>query len=181
MKYRTLTREDVWHYMDDIYSCYKTNHLVFDNQCPFDFMYPRDSAEFIQDYVEARDSCVVGIFDNNENFLLGLIILDNIRMANRSIAQLHIVNDKSIFGKKARDIYKQFLDNNVIDTFYAEIPTIAVHAIGICKRLGFKKTGYIPDALPYTNNKGEERMYDLQIWTYRKGEPEICQDLKEEK
>ena len=105
------------------------------------------------------------IFDDEEEFLYGLVIFDNIRMANKASAQVHIVNDKSIFGKKVRDIYKHIIETCGFDILYAEIPSIAVHAIGMCKRLGFKKTGYIPEALPYVNSKGIEQMYDIQIWS----------------
>ena len=82
--------------------------------------------------------------------------------------ELHIVNDKSIFGRKVRGLYEEILATCMFDTLYAEIPSIAVHAIALCKRLGFKKTGYIPNVLPYVNSKGVEQMYDIQIWSLNK-------------
>ena len=35
-------------------------------------------------------------------------------------------------------------------------------------KLGFKKTGYIPCALPYKNSKGETKLYDINIFVYEK-------------
>lgn len=166
MKYRQLKIEDINKYKEDIYSCYTTNTLVFDSQNPIGNNSNADNiAEFVKGFVDADDSNVLGIFDSEERYLYGLVIFDNIRFANRSCAQVHIVNDKSIFGKKVRDLYNDIIATCAIDTLYAEIPSMAVHAIAICKRLGFKKTGYIPDALPYVNCNGEERMYDIQIWS----------------
>lgn len=168
MKHRKLYDIDCERYKDDIFSCYKTNHLIFDSQNIIHIDSPEIAAKFIESYITADDSCVIGIFDDKEQYLYGLIILDNIRFANKSSAQVHIVNDKSIFGKKVRNIYEEIINELYIDTIYAEIPLIAVHPIRICKSLGFKKTGYIPEVLPYINSKGEERMYDIQILTWRK-------------
>lgn len=162
MHYRKITKEDLSMYLSDIISCYQTNTLVFDSQ---NYLKDTDMEWFIDTYIEAPDSLVTGIFDDKEEFLYGLVIFDNIRMADKASAQVHIVNDKSIFGKKVRDIYKHIIETCGFDVLYAEIPSIAVHAIGMCKRLGFKKTGYIPEALPYVNSKGVEQMYDIQIWS----------------
>ena len=111
---------------------------------------------------------MLGILDDKEEFLFGIVIFDNIRFANKSCAQVHIVTDRAIWGRKIKDIYTEILKGSIFDTLYCEIPSIAVHPIAMCKRLGFKKTGYIPDALPYKNAQGEEKMYDLQIYTYRR-------------
>lgn len=168
MKCRTLNHGDIYTYRSDIYKCYQDCNLIFDTQNCINIKNEFGAEEFLHGFVEAKDSQVLGIFDDNEEFLFGLIIYDNIRFANKSCAQVHIVTDKAIWGKRIKDIYTEILHGSVFDTLYCEIPSIAVHPIAMCKRLGFKKTGYIPDALPYVNSKGEERMYDLQIYTYRK-------------
>ena len=168
MKYRKLYDIDCERYKEDIFSCYQTNHLVFDSQNIIHIDSPEIAKNFIEAYATADDSCVLGIFDDNEQFLYGLVILDKLRFANKSSAQVHIVNDKSIFGKRLRDLYTDMINNLGLDTVYAEIPSIAVHPIKICKHLGFKKTGYIPEVIPYVNSKGEEKMYDIQVLTWRK-------------
>ena len=166
MKFRKLKPEDVQIYRDDIIKCYKDCKLIFDSQNPI----PNelDLAYFLSNFVIASDSYVLGIFDEHEEFLYGLVIFDNIRMANKSCAEVHIITDKAIWGKKIRDVYNRILEGNIFDTLYCQIPSIAVHVIAICKRLGFKKTGYVPEALPYVNSQGEEKMFDLQIYTYRR-------------
>lgn len=166
MKYRSLTDDDISKFGEDLKSCYDSNHLIFDNQCPIHLNTKESIQRYVLEYVLADDSCVLGIFDNEEKYLYGIVIFDNIRMGNKCSAELHIVNDKSIFGKKLKGVYESILRDTIFNTLYAQIPSIAVHAIAMCKRLGFKKTGYIPSVLPYTNSEGEEKMYDVQIWTY---------------
>ena len=129
--------------------------------------------DFVETFINSSDAVIVGIFDSEEKYLYGLVIFDNIRFANKSSAQVHIVNDKSIFGRKVRGLYEDILATCMFDTLYAEIPSMAVHAIALCKRLGFKKTGYIPDILPYVNCSGEEKMYDIQIWTWRRANAKV--------
>ena len=169
MKYRQLKLEDIEKYKEDIYSCYMTNHLVLDSQNPLkEGMSVEHTKWFVETFINSSDAVIVGIFDSEEKYLYGLVIFDNIRFANKSSAQVHIVNDKSIFGRKVRGLYEEILSTCMFDTLYAEIPSIAVHAIALCKRLGFKKTGYIPNVLPYVNSKGVEQMYDIQIWSFNK-------------
>lgn len=164
MKYRILKVEDTAKYSKDLLDCYTTNHLVLDNQSPINLSTEELVKEFVDGFITANDSYVLGIYDDNEKYLYGIVIFDNIRIGKKSCAQVHIVNSKDIFGLKVRNIYRDIIKGCPIDTLYVEIPTIAVHAISICKKLGFKKTGYIPNALPYTNSLGEEKMYDLQIY-----------------
>lgn len=166
MKYRNLKIEDCQMYRNDIIKCYNDCHLIFDSQSPIpqDF----DLAYFLSTFIVATDSIVLGIFDDKEEYLYGLVIFDNIRFANKSCAEVHIITDRAIWGKKIKDIYNQILEGCILDTLYCQVPTIAVNVIAICKRLGFRKTGYIPDALPYVNSKGEEKMYDIQIYVYRR-------------
>ena len=169
MKSRILHDIDVDRYIDDLCSMYKTNRLILDSQSPLDLSNRDNIANFILPYITSSDSMVTGIFDDDEQYLYGIIIFDNIRYDDQnSCAQVHIVNDKSIFGKKVGNIYQDIMNTVPFTTLYCEIPAIAVHAIGVCKRAGFKKTGYIPLALPYKNIKGEEKLYDLQIFTWRK-------------
>lgn len=168
MKFRTLDHGDVYMYRNDIFKCYKDCSLIFDSQNPITIKSVEDSSNFIRGFIEGKDSSVLGIFNDSEEFLYGIVIFDNIRFANKSCAQVHIVTDKAIWGRKIKDIYKAILASSIFDTLYCEIPSIAVHPIAMCRRLGFKKTGYIPDVLPYVNANGEEKMYDLQIYTYRR-------------
>lgn len=168
MKFRTLNHGDVYLYRNDIYKCYKDCNLIFDSQNIIDIKDAQDAENFIHNFVDAKDSTVMGILSDSEEFLYGIVIFDNIRFANKSCAQIHIVTDKAIWGRKIKDIYTELLNGCIFDTLYCEIPSIAVHPIAMCRRLGFKKTGYIPEALPYVNSNGEEKMYDLQIYTYRK-------------
>lgn len=169
MKYRLLTQEDCEIYSEDIYNCYKTNHFVFDSQNIIHIDSPETAWCYVLKYVKAEDSCVQGIFDNNEQYLYGLVIYDMIRCTDKyTSTQVHIVNDKAIFGKVIRGLYKEIIEVSPFTTIYAEIPSIAVHAIRLCKDMGFKKTGYVPNVIPYVNSKGEENMYDLIILSYVK-------------
>lgn len=168
MIFRTLNHGDIYTYRNDIFKCYNDCKLILDSQSVININCPQDAEDFIHGFAEAKDSDVWGIFNDDEEYLYGLIIFDNIRFCNKSCAQVHIVNDKAIWGHKIRDIYKEIINSTIFDTLYCEIPSIAVNAIAMCKRLGFKKTGYIPDALPYTNAKGEEKMYDIQIYSWRR-------------
>lgn len=168
MKFRSLTSGECAIYRNDIFKCYKDCSLILDSQHPLRLSDEWATEEFVRGFVEADDSEVLAIFDDSESFLYGLVIFDNIRFANKSCAEVHIVTDKAIWGRKIKNIYKDMIECNVFDTLYCQIPSIAVNSIAMCKRLGFKKTGYIPDALPYVNAKNETKMYDIQIYTYRR-------------
>lgn len=169
MKYRPLEVEDCYRYAIDISKCYRDNKLIFDCQSTVKFRNVTDCIEFIKGYAEAADSMVLGIFDEDEVYLYGVVIFDNIRIAaGESIAQVHIVTAREIWGKRIKDIYTDILKNTLFSRLYCEIPQIAHNAIAMCKRLKFKKTGFIPKALPYVNANGEERMYDLNIFVWEK-------------
>ena len=168
MKFRKIDFEDVKRYQNDIEKIYKDCNLIFDSQNTILKRMP--IWVYVANFAESEDSFVLGIFSDDEEFLYGLVIFDNIRMANKTCAEVHIVTDRAIWGKRIRDIYSKILQGCIFDTLYCQVPSIAVHVIAICKRLGFKKTGYIPDALPYVNSQGQERMYDLQIFTYQRGD-----------
>ena len=66
MHYRKITKEDLSMYLSDIISCYQTNTLVFDSQ---NYLKDTDMKWFIDTYIEAPDSLVTGIFDDEEEFL----------------------------------------------------------------------------------------------------------------
>lgn len=167
MKYRPLTSSDLTTYRTDLFKCYQDNALIFDNQSPLKFTNEWQVVDYVYNYSEADDSMVIGILDDSEHYLYGIIIFDNIRtLRNNSIAQVHIVTSKTIWGKRIRDIYKDILKTTMFTRLYCEIPQIAHNAIAMCKRLGFKKTGFIPQALPYVNSNGEEKMYDLNIFVW---------------
>lgn len=164
MKYRKLQSEDLLYFGKDILRCYECNHFIFDEQSSI-----KPSVEFVKGFLEAPDSMVIGIFDDSYNYLYGLIIFDNMRFgSNESCAEVHIINDKAIWGRKIRDLYTEILESSIFTTLYCQIPQIAVAALALCRRLGFKKTGYIPKALPYINSRGQENMYDINIMCWRK-------------
>lgn len=165
MKYRQLKEQDLFKFAQDIKSCYNSCHLIFDDQNPLKELNTEGLILFLKSYIEADDSSITAILDDEEKFLYGIIIFDNIRMGVKNSAQVHIVNDRSIWGHRIKDIYKQIIQCSIYNILYAEIPSIAVGAIGMCKRLGFKKTGFIPSIAPYTNSRGEEKVYDMQIWS----------------
>ena len=170
MKYRILTTGDAFSYRDDIFKCYESCKLIFDSQNILKPKCPEDAIDFLANFIVSKDSMVLGILDDSEEFLYGLVIFDNMRFADYNCAQCHIINDRAIWGKKIKGIYEKILNESIFDVIYCEIPSIAVHPIAMCKRLGFKKTGYIPKALPYKNTKEEEKMYDIQIYTFQRKE-----------
>lgn len=176
MYYKKLNVNDIIRYNKDLFKAFKDNSLILDEQCNLHFDYYVDFGNFLIKYVLATDSMVIGIFDCNK--CQGYVILDNIRMTEEnSCAQVHIAISKELRGKKALRILKEIRDNSNLEMFYAEIPSIAIHAINICKKLGFKKTGYIPKNMPYTNALGQVKMYDTFIYVYRS---DIDKEIKKE-
>lgn len=166
MHYKKLNIEDIINYRNDLYNAFLDNHLILDLQCELQFNNSVDFANYLLKYVLASDSLVIGIFDNK--ICYGYVIFDTIRIASdNSSAQVHIAVSKKLRGKKVIKIFKDIRDNSNIQTFYCEIPSIAIHAINICKKLGFKKTGYIPKIIPYKNIFGNVNMYDVYILTYQ--------------
>lgn len=166
MKYRLISGIDCDIYKNDIKEAYDSCPLVFDSQNIYTPKTADDTCDWVKGFTNSEDSIVYGIFDDMEEYLYGIIIFDNIRATlENSSAEVHIVNHKSIFGRRIRDLYDDLVNACGIDNIYAMIPSIAVHTIAICKRLGFKKTGYIPKALPYINSEHKEKMYDIQIYT----------------
>lgn len=152
-------------YLDDIVECYKDNPQILDSQSPYCLTNKEGAMVFLSSYVNSKDSMVIGIVDDREEFLYGLILFDNIRMADKKSAECHIVASKQVWGKIILDIYKDALNSSVFDVLYCMIPANCVLAIRIAKQLGFKKTGYIPKVIPYINVKGIERLYDLQVYS----------------
>lgn len=165
MKYRQLKAQDLWKFHNDILSCFNSCHLIFDDQSPLKNMSLEEILGYLNSFIEGSDSSVTGIMDNEEKFLYGIVIFDNIRMGIKNSCEVHIINDRSIWGHRIKEVYNNIIHSSIFDIMYAEIPAIAVGAIGMCKRLGFKKTGYIPSVAPYTNSQGKEQVYDIQIWS----------------
>lgn len=169
MKYRPLLKDDCVKYSADLIKCYKDNSLVFDSQNVLKFKNEWQVADFVYGFVDADDAMVLGIFDDRELNLYGIVIFDNIRtIPNDSVAQVHIVTSREIWGRRIKDIYSDILKHTLFTRLYCEIPQIAHNAIAMCKRLGFKKTGFIPKVLPYINSHGKEKMYDLNIFVWSK-------------
>lgn len=153
--------------------CYNCNFLICDNHSPCKVTNYQELFNHLVDFQTASDSLIFGVFDEEENYLYGYILFDNIRITKeRSCAQVHILNHKAIWGRALRDLYIQFLHSTIFDTVYCEIPAIAAGAIGVCKKMGFKKTGYVPHCLPYTDIRGNERMYDKFIYVWEREENE---------
>lgn len=168
MKHRLIEQKDLELYIDDIISCYKDNTMIFDLQCPYSMSTYQGVKTFLGSFIDSKDSIVLGIFDEREEYLYGVVIFDNIRMAQTSTAEVHIATSKAIWGKMVLDIYKEILEYSLFSNLYCMIPQNCVLAIGMAKRMGFKKTGYIPKALPYKNRKGEVYLYDIQIFSMEK-------------
>ncbi|MCM1324162.1 MAG: hypothetical protein NC218_08365 [Acetobacter sp.] len=169
LKYRQIFANDLIIHNQDIYKCYQDNKLILDEQTIIDLSTPEQIVDFIYGFIQSSDSMVVGIFDQQEQILFGLVIYDNIRIAETSCAEVHIAVARELWGKLTRNIFTKILNESVFDILYCQIPQIAVRAISMCKHLGFKKTGYVPKALPYTNSKGECKMYDINFYTYQRG------------
>lgn len=169
LTYRQLTTEDCTTFYSDIVKCYRDNPLIFDSQNPLRQMTEGELVTFISNYIKSEDSLVIGIFNSKQDILFGVAIFDSIRFSGKdSCAQVHIAISKDIWGRLCANIFNRILDECLIKTLYCEIPQIAVKPIAIVKRMGFKKTGYIPKALPYTNSRGETKMYDLHIFVHQK-------------
>lgn len=169
LKYRRLTKDDIINKADDLFRCYEDNKLILDNQSVIEVHTPIDIVEYLIPFTMAKDSLVVGIMDRQEQFLFGVVIFDNIRIADSSCAEIHIAISKEIWGKICKNLFDEMIVSCGIDVLYCQIPKIAVRAISMCKKMGFKKTGYIPKALPYTNSKNECKMYDINIYTFQRG------------
>lgn len=169
MKTRKLSLVDLQIYMLDIYQCYKDNPMILDVQSPYSLATPLEVVEFLAGFIEVDDSMIKGIFDDKEEYLYGIVIFDNMRITpNCSTCEIHIATAKPIWGKILTDTYKQMIEETVFDNLYCMIPANCVLAIRVAKAVGFKKTGYIPKALPYINSKKELRMYDLHIYSLQR-------------
>lgn len=169
MKIRKLNLGDLFIYKEDVIKCYDDNHLIFDSQSPL-LADGFEGAYFLSGYIQAKDSIAVGVFvheeETDEEHLRGIVLFDNIRFGDKkSCAEVHIATAKELWGKEILKAYREILSGCIFTTIYCMIPKIAVAASSIAKRVGFKKTGYIPNALPYINSKGEEHMYDLIVYT----------------
>lgn len=166
---KVLDFEDLIKYSEHILIVYSDNKLIFDSQNIISLKTDNDVINFLANYTDADDSMVVGIIDEELDLLLGIIIFDKIRVCkDKFCAQVHIATSRLIWGKPIYRIYKSILENLMFNVLYCEIPSIAVNAIRMAKTMGFKKTGYIPTALPYVNSRGEEKLYDIQILTMEK-------------
>lgn len=169
MKFRSLTINDLVLYRDDIKICYKDNPQVFDMQSTIDPKNFQDTEDTLVYFVQSDDCCIDGIFDDEEDYLFGIIVYEDIRLTdNGNASQVHICVSKDIWGKDFLPIFKRALDESIFDVTYAIIPSCCRGAITLCKKLGFKKTGYIPKVIPYKTLKGETKMFDKFIYCYEK-------------
>lgn len=169
MHTRHLTEYDIRKYEDDIAQCYIDNLQIMDNQCAVDFTNRDEMYDYLFSLLECPESAVKGIFDDEEQYLFGLIIYDGIRLTdNGNAAQLHLATSKDLWGKDFHFVYEDELKDTMFDTLYCMIPAYCRPVVSLVKKLGFKKTGYIPKALPYISLKGEEKMYDELIYSWLK-------------
>lgn len=169
MKIRALTGDDVRKYEEDISMCYTDNIQIMDSQSKLDIFNRDVLLDYVLSILESYESTIEGIFDDDEKFLYGLIIYDGIRMTDDgNAAQLHLAVCKDIWGKYIFKICKERLQCTIYNVLYCMIPSYCRPTIGLVKRLGFKKTGYIPKSIPYRNLKGVEKMYDELIYVWEK-------------
>lgn len=169
MLVRTLKIEDLDIYRDDINQCYSDNPQVTDIQNPLNFSKEDERIRFLESYIRDIESFVDGIFDDEQEYLYGIIIYEGIRLTNDgNSAQVHILISRDMWGKNYLDVYKELINSSMFDVLYAMIPSCCRGATTLCKRLGFKKTGYVPKALPYKNIKGEVKMFDELIYSLQK-------------
>lgn len=166
MKYRVLTKRDLSLYRNDIYSCFNSNKSIYDSQSPYRNNNPVDT---LMSHLNNFDTILFGIFDDDESYLYGIILFENVRInTDINSAQVHIIIDKAIWGKVVFGVLKKMADETIFNRIFAEIPAFTAKTVGLLKRLGFKKTGYKPDAVPYIDASGKEKMYDLLTYTLYK-------------
>lgn len=169
-QYKTLHIDDLKKYEEDIAICFADNLQITDSQCPLNLSNYDDRMDYLTGLINSPESMVISILDEENEYLYGLVIFDGIRVTNDgNAAQLHVAIGKELWGKPILHIFRDMLDNFVMfNTLYCMLPAYCRPVISLVKKLGFKKTGYIPKALPYINIKGEEKMYDELIYTYVK-------------
>lgn len=160
--------DELLRYKDDIQKCIEDNPQIRDEESRI------VEWKHVNEYIDSLDSSVLGIFDKDCLFLFGLIIYDNIRLTNDgNSAEVHICMSRDFWGKEFTSIYNKILREGIFDVIYAQIPSKCRPTLSLCKRLGFKKTGYIPKVVPYKNVKGEVKMYDILIYTWVKRDAKI--------
>lgn len=181
MIFELLTDKECELYNQDIFLCFKDNPLFFDIFNPNTIKNKEDAKYFVKSFIDSDECLVFGVFDDNKKILYGLVILDEVRMGLRNSAKCHILLTKELWGRQAFDICEKIIQKTIIDVFYCEIPAYAYKAIGLVKKLGFKKTGYIPKIIPYVTINKSNVMHDILIYTLNKPEPVItCEVINEE-
>lgn len=157
-------------YQDDIVKCFTDNKLIFDSQHRLNNNSNKDDIlNYVYSFIQQKDCLAYGLFDNNKQFLYGLVLFENMRFGeNANCAQAHIALSKLIWGETSSKVLEGILKDCIFDVVYCQIPSRAVPAIRLAKKLGFKKTGYVPKCIPYVNSEGREILYDLYTLTWRK-------------
>lgn len=169
MKTRYLIMNDLEDYKEDLIKCVQDNPQISDYQSFLDINDEETILSQLYNYITSIDSTIEGIFDDNFEFLFGFIVYDNIRLTDDgNSAEVHICASKDIWGKDFYIVYKSILKYSMFDILYANMPACCRGAITLCKKLGFKKTGYIPKTIPYTTTKGEVKMFDELIYSWVK-------------
>lgn len=170
LKVKPLTIKDCIKYYDDMYECYSDNHLIFDCQNPVKITDPDVCYEFIKSYIGSEDATVVGITTEDELFLLGLVIFDGLRgYKDEWSSEVHIAVSRYLYGKENYWIYGEILKRSGLTTVYGLIPSYAIPVLSLCKKLDFKKTGYIPKSAPFKSKDKTIEMKDIYVMTWRRG------------
>lgn len=166
MKYRILEQIDTQKFKEDIFKCFKDNRtLFFDELNPHAVEDNNLAAYYLSTFIDTPDDMVMGVFDNNEEYLYGIIIFQEIRMGVKTSAKVHCLLSKTLWGKKAKTLCKSIINESIFNVLYCEIPGYAYRTIAFAKSLGFRKTGYIPRVVPYTALNKAGVMHDIFVFT----------------
>lgn len=167
MQTRYLIQLDTFQYEEDLIKCVKDNPQICDYQSLLDIHNDDSILNAISSYINCMDSSIEGIFDDNYEYLFGFIAYDKIRLTDDgNSAEVHICISKDMWGRDFYPVYEEILKNSMFDVLYADMPACCRGAITLCKRLGFKKTGYIPKSIPYVTTKGDVKMFDEYIYSW---------------
>lgn len=166
MKYRILEQIDTQKFKEDIFKCFKDNRtLFFDELNPHAVEDSNLASYYLSTFIDTPDDMVMGIFDNDEKYLYGIIIFQEIRMGVRTSAKVHCLLSKTLWGKKSKTLCKGIINESIFNVLYCEIPGYAYRTITFVKSLGFRKTGYIPRVVPYTALNKTGIMHDIFVFT----------------
>lgn len=156
------------YFKEDVLSCYLSTDFTHDTQCTYKPKNTNDVLFLHRGHLNPEQHCLIGIFArdyNEEEHLCGLVIFNNIRaIKDRTVADLHMVSDRIIWGMPLFKILCKMMKETIFNQLNIIIPSCGGALIRLIKRLGFKKTGYIPECCTYRNIKGQEIFYDKYLY-----------------